>query len=120
MTRPLRSSHWWLLYKLGDAFAVSLSTIFLLRGVGLSLSDIGLTNKGLALVATILGALVGGALMARLGLFRSLLLFGALQAVSNLTCCVLALAGKSYALAGGGLGGQPRRRHGQRCVRRSC
>jgi PAT family beta-lactamase induction signal transducer AmpG len=86
------------LYKLGDAFAVSLSTTFLLRGVGLSLSEIGVINKGLALVATILGALVGGGLMAKLGLFRSLLLFGVLQAVSNLTYCILALAGKSYAL----------------------
>jgi len=86
------------LYKLGDAFAVSLSTTFLLRGVGLSLSEIGLINKGLALAATILGALVGGALMAKLGLFRSLLLFGVLQAVSNLTYAILALAGKSYVL----------------------
>ena len=32
--------------------------------------------------------------MAKLGLFRSLLLFGALQAVSNLTYAVLALAGQ--------------------------
>ena len=86
------------LYKLGDAFAVSLSTTFLLRGVGLSLSEIGLINKGLALAATILGALLGGALMAKLGLFRSLLLFGVLQAVSNLTYALLAVAGKNYVL----------------------
>ncbi len=86
------------LYKLGDAFAVSLSTTFLLRGVGLSLSEIGLINKGLALAATILGALIGGGLMVKLGLFRSLLLFGVLQAVSNLTYSVLALAGKNYFL----------------------
>jgi PAT family beta-lactamase induction signal transducer AmpG len=86
------------LYKLGDAFAVSLSTTFLLRGVGLTLSEIGVINKGLALAATIIGALFGGALMGRLGLFRSLLLFGVLQAVSNLTYAWLALSGKSYAL----------------------
>lgn len=86
------------LYKLGDAFAVSLSTTFLLRGVGLSLSGIGVINKGLALASTILGALLGGALLARLRLFRALLLFGALQAISNLAYAALALAGKNYFL----------------------
>jgi MFS transporter, PAT family, beta-lactamase induction signal transducer AmpG len=42
------------------------------------------------------GALFGGALMTRLGLFRSLFLFGILQAVSNLSFMVLAMLGKSY------------------------
>jgi PAT family beta-lactamase induction signal transducer AmpG len=36
---------------------------------------------------TIGGALVGGALMLRLGLWRSLLLFGVLQMASNLGFC---------------------------------
>jgi len=44
------------------------------------------------------GALFGGALMARLGLFRALFLFGVLQAVSNLSFMVLAMVGKSYAM----------------------
>ena len=86
------------LYKLGDAFAGSLTTAFLIRGVGFTPTDVGAINKGLGLVATIVGALFGGGLMVRLGLFRSLLLFGALQAVSNLAFMVLAWAGKSYAL----------------------
>lgn len=84
------------LYKLGDAFAGSLTTSFLIRGVGFSVGEVGAINKGMGLAATIVGALFGGALMARLGLFRSLLLYGILQAVSNLSFMVLAMLGKSY------------------------
>jgi len=86
------------LYKLGDAFAGSLTTAFLLRGPGFSLSEVGLINKGLGLAATIAGALFGGVLFARIGLYRSLMMFGVLQAVSNLSFMVLALTGKSYSL----------------------
>jgi PAT family beta-lactamase induction signal transducer AmpG len=86
------------LYKLGDAFAGSLSTAFLIRGAGFSPTDVGAINKGLGLVATILGALAGGALMARLRLWKSLMLFGVLQAVTNLGFMAIAMAGKNYAL----------------------
>lgn len=72
------------LYKLGDAFAGALSTTFLLREAGFSATEVGTVNKLLGLAATIVGALTGGTLMAKLGLYRSLLLFGLLQAVSNL------------------------------------
>ncbi|HJU04204.1 MAG TPA: MFS transporter [Nitrospiraceae bacterium] len=84
------------LYKVGDAFAGSLTTAFLIRGVGFSPTEVGVVNKGMGMVATILGALAGGALMAKLGLFRSLLTFGLLQAVSNLSFMLLAWIGKSY------------------------
>jgi PAT family beta-lactamase induction signal transducer AmpG len=86
------------LYKLGDAFAGTLTTAFLIRGMGFSAGEVGVVNKGMGLVATIVGALVGGAWMARLGLFRSLLLFGLLQALSNLSFMLLAWVGKSYPL----------------------
>ena len=84
------------LYKLGDAFAVSLSTAFLIRGAGFSPDDVGYVNKGMGLAATIFGVVLGGGLMVRLGLYRSLMAFGILQAVSNLAYMWLALAGKSY------------------------
>ena len=80
------------LYKLGDAFAGALSTTFLIRGAGFSPTEVGTVNKVLGLSATIFGALFGGALMARLGLFKSLLIFGLLQAVSNLGYWVIAVA----------------------------
>jgi PAT family beta-lactamase induction signal transducer AmpG len=86
------------LYKLGDAFAGSLTTAFLLRGVGFSLDDVGYVNKGMGLAATIFGALFGGALMVRLGLYRALMIFGVLQAVSNLGFMALAASGKSWPL----------------------
>ncbi len=84
------------LYKIGDAFAGTLTTAFLIRGAGFSPSDVGTINKGLGLLATILGAITGGALMTRLGLFRSLVFFGILQAISNLAFMALAMVGKSY------------------------
>jgi PAT family beta-lactamase induction signal transducer AmpG len=84
------------LYKIGDAFAGSLTTAFLIRGVEFSVGEVGAINKGMGLIATIVGALFGGVIMSRLGMFRSLLYFGILQAVSNLSFMVLALVGKSY------------------------
>jgi PAT family beta-lactamase induction signal transducer AmpG len=79
------------LYKLGDAFAGALSTTFLLRGAGFTPAEVGAVNKMLALIATIVGALAGGALMNRWGLYRSLMAFGVLQAVSNLGYWLIAV-----------------------------
>jgi PAT family beta-lactamase induction signal transducer AmpG len=84
------------LYKVGDAFAGALSTAFLIRGAGFSATDVGVVNKGMGMAATIIGALVGGAWAANLGLFRALLVFGILQAVSNLGFLALALVGHHY------------------------
>ncbi len=84
------------LYKLGDAFAGSLTTAFLLRGAHFSLDDVAYVNKAIGLVATLVGVVLGGALMVRLALFRSLMAFGILQAVSLLAFLWLAVAGKSY------------------------
>lgn len=87
-----------ILYKLGDAYAGTLTTAFLIKGVGFSPTDVGTINKGLGLISLIIGAMFGGALMSQFGLFRSLLFFGILQAVSNLSFMVLAWTGKSYGM----------------------
>ncbi len=79
------------LYKLGDAFAGALSTTFLLRGAGFTGTEVGAVNKVFGLAATILGALAGGGIMARMGLYHSLMLFGLLQAASNFGYWVLAV-----------------------------
>ena len=79
------------LYKLGDAFAGALSTTFLIRGAGFSVEEVGMVNKIFGLAATIIGALAGGALMSRMGLYRSLMWFGILQGVSNFGYWVLAV-----------------------------
>jgi len=86
------------LYKFGDALAGTLTTAFLIRGVGFSLSDVGTINKVLGLVSLLAGGLLGGLLLVRMRLMSALLLFGALQAISNLSFAVLAWAGKSYPL----------------------
>ncbi|MGP9418304.1 muropeptide MFS transporter AmpG [Pseudomonas reactans] len=82
------------MYKMGDAFAGSLSTTFLIRGVGFDAGEVGLVNKTLGLLATIIGALYGGMVMQRLSLFRALMIFGILQAVSNAGYWILAVTDK--------------------------
>jgi PAT family beta-lactamase induction signal transducer AmpG len=82
------------LYKLGDAFAMSLTTTFLIRGVGFDAGEVGVVNKTLGLIATIIGALYGGVLMQRLTLFRALLIFGILQGVSNAGYWLLSVTDK--------------------------
>lgn len=82
------------MYKLGDAFAMSLTTTFLIRGVGFDAGEVGMVNKTLGLFATILGALYGGVLMQRLSLFRALLIFGILQGVSNAGYWLLSITDK--------------------------
>jgi MFS transporter, PAT family, beta-lactamase induction signal transducer AmpG len=86
------------LYKLGDAYAGTMTTPFLLRGLGFTPTEVGTINKGMGLVATIIGAMFGGTLMIRLGLFRALMAFGFLQMVSNLSFMVLAWMGKDYGM----------------------
>ncbi|MBO9353313.1 muropeptide transporter [Bordetella petrii] len=92
------------LYKLGDAFAGALSTTFLIRGAGFDPTQVGTVNKVLGLAATIVGALAGGSLMARWGLYRSLMAFGILQAISNLGYWVLAVSPKSIWLMAAAVG----------------
>lgn len=87
-----------LTYKIGDALALSLMSNFLLRGLGFSLTEVGLAFKTFGLLATIIGSFVGGICLLRLNLFKALLIFGVLQAFSNLMFMLLAMAGKSEAL----------------------
>lgn len=92
------------LYKLGDAFAGSLSTAFLIRGAGFTATEVGAVNKVLGLVATIVGALAGGALLAKLSLWRALMWFGILQAISNFGYWLLAVSPKDYTLMAAAIG----------------
>jgi PAT family beta-lactamase induction signal transducer AmpG len=67
--------------------------------MGFSLTAVGTINKGVGLLASLFGIFLGGLIMTRLGLFKSLLIFGVLQAITNLLYMVLALVGKSFILA---------------------
>lgn len=81
-------------YKLGDAFAGSLLTPFLMKGAGFAQAEIGWFNKIFGIWFTIFGAIAGGALMMKLGLYRSLFLFGFLQLISNFGFWLVAVLGK--------------------------
>jgi MFS transporter, PAT family, beta-lactamase induction signal transducer AmpG len=83
-----------LLYKVGDALALSLYSTFMLRGVGFSLDELGIAGKLNMTISTMIGVTVGGWLYLRWGTFRSLLIFGIGQALTNLLYMWLALAGK--------------------------
>ena len=86
-----------ILYKLGDAMVAKMAVPFLGgKGLGFSDSDIGTIRQGLGLFATIVGTLTGGALLSKLGINRSLWVFGIVQAVSNLGYYLLAVVGKNY------------------------
>ena len=80
------------LYKIGDNMATALATPFYLD-MGFSKTQIGLVAKHAALWPAIIGGLLGGVVMIRLGINRSLWLFGVVQLVSILGFAVLASAG---------------------------
>ena len=79
-------------YKLGDNMATALATPFYLD-LGFSMTQVGLVAKHAALWPAILGALVGGLIMIRLGINRALWIFGAIQMISILGFVWLASVG---------------------------
>lgn len=83
------------LYKLGDALVNNMSTPFLLQ-TGFTQTDIGAIQGGMGLIATIVGALAGGVILSKIGINRSLWVFGGLQAVSNLAYFIQAQLGRDY------------------------
>jgi PAT family beta-lactamase induction signal transducer AmpG len=82
------------LYKLGDNMAVALQTP-LYVDLGFSLTQIGSIAKFSSLSAAIIGGLVGGVLMIRLGINRALWLFGFVQIFSILGFAVLSMVGNN-------------------------
>lgn len=80
------------LYKLGDNMATALSSPFYLD-LGFSLTEIGSIAKTASLVAAIVGGLIGGVMMIRLGINRALWLFGVVQVVSILGFALLSQTG---------------------------
>jgi len=89
-----------LLYKIGDTMASAMTTPFYLD-IGFSKTEIGAVVKLFGFWATISGALAGGIIMIRLGINRSLWVFGFLQAVSTACFAVLAKIGYNITALGG-------------------
>jgi len=95
MTRP----YWFhvllfvVLYKLGDAFMGIMFNPFLLD-LGFTKTEIAEVVKLYGLIATILGSFAGGAMVARVGTYRTLMLCGFLHMLTNLLLVVQAELGR--------------------------
>lgn len=85
------------LYKFGDAIAGVMANPFFID-IGFSLSEIASVTKVFGIVATLAGAVAGGVLVARKGIFAALMLCGVLQMASNLMFAVQALVGADIAV----------------------
>jgi MFS transporter, PAT family, beta-lactamase induction signal transducer AmpG len=79
-------------YKLGEAMA-GVMAMPLYISLGFSLDEIAAISKLVGFFATVIGALVGGLVAARLGIVRSLILCGALQSAGNLFYVLQAIGG---------------------------
>jgi PAT family beta-lactamase induction signal transducer AmpG len=77
-----------LFYKVGDSMASNMTTPFILD-IGYTKTDIAGVAKTFGMIATILGGLIGGAMMLRLNMKFSLIFFGLLQAISTLGFSIL-------------------------------
>lgn len=85
------------LYKLGDSLCTALATPFYLD-MGFTKTDIGLIAKHAGLWPAVIGALLGGLWMVRLGINRALWLFGMVQLVSIFGFAWLAAQGHYAAI----------------------
>lgn len=89
-----------LLYKMGDTMASAMTTPFYLD-IGFSKTEIGTVVKLFGFWATIIGGLAGGVIMLKIGINRSLWIFGFFQAVSTAGFALLSRIGVNIpALAG--------------------
>ena len=79
-------------YKLGEAMA-GVMAMPLYISLGFSLGEIATVSKLIGFFATVAGALAGGVLTARLGIFRALLICGLLQSAGNLFYVLQAVGG---------------------------
>jgi len=82
------------LYKLGDALAGVMSSAFYVD-MGFTRIEIANVSKVFGVLATIVGVILGGAAVYRLGVLRGLLVCGVLQMLSNLLFALQAVVGHS-------------------------
>jgi PAT family beta-lactamase induction signal transducer AmpG len=80
-------------YRFSDAMVGKMAVPFL--KTLFSDGTIGTVRQGIGLVATIVGTLAGGAILSKIGINRSLWVFGFLQAISNIGYYAIAVVGKN-------------------------
>ncbi len=88
-----------LLYKLGDAFAGIMTNPFLIE-TGFSKVEIATVVKTFGFVALMLGSFIGGAMVSKLGMIKSLWICGILQMASNLMFVAQVYAGYNIEVLG--------------------
>ncbi len=87
-------------YKVGDSMATALSSVFYLD-LGFTKTEIGVVAKQAGLWPMIIGGLLGGIWMIRLGINRALWIFGFVQLISIFGFAILAEVGANlWMLAG--------------------
>jgi MFS transporter, PAT family, beta-lactamase induction signal transducer AmpG len=89
-----------LFYKIGDTMASAMTMPFYLE-IGFSKTQIGAVVKIFGTWAIIGGAIAGGVIMLRLGIQKSLWVFGVLQALSTACFVILARIGDNLAVLSG-------------------
>ena len=89
-----------LLYKLGDMMASAITAPFYLD-IGFTKTEIGAVVKIFGIWAIIAGAIIGGTAIVKLGINKSLWVFGVLQAVSTAGFALLARVGHSVIVLSG-------------------
>jgi PAT family beta-lactamase induction signal transducer AmpG len=88
-----------LLYKLGDGMAASLLTPFYLD-LGFSMTQVGSVAKVVGLWASVVGSLIGGVTISKIGINRSLWIFGFVQMLAILGFAALARVGPDIGFLG--------------------
>jgi MFS transporter, PAT family, beta-lactamase induction signal transducer AmpG len=83
-----------LLYKIGDAMASSMTAPFYID-LAFTKTEVASVVKLFGFPPILIGTAMGGVIMLRIGINRSLWIFGALQAVSTAGFCILARTGHS-------------------------
>lgn len=84
------------LYRLGDnAMMAMIRPYWVSRGF--TATEIGNVTTTLGMICTILGAIAGGAFVSRFGIYRSLLILGLVQMLSNLAYALVAMTGAGRA-----------------------
>ena len=85
------------LYKFGDSMATALSTSFYLD-LGFSMTEIGLVAKNAGFWAALVGGIVGGLIIVKIGINKGLWIFGFIQLITILGFAYLATQGYSLPL----------------------
>ena len=87
------------LYKVGDSMATALATPFYMD-LGFSMTEIGVIAKTVGFWASIIGGILGGILMIKIGINRALWIFGFMQMFATLSFAWLAISGYSPLILG--------------------